>query len=79
MYLCDMLKDENLQMKRQLTERDTVIKTLTSEVEQLKIKYDNLKFAQSFASAENDGIQDAKSKLSRLVRDIDKCIIMLKG
>lgn len=79
MYLCDVLKDENRQLKEQLQERDISIEILSSELEWLKTKYDNLKFAQSFASSENSEIEQAKKRLSKLVRDVDKCIIMLKN
>lgn len=79
MYLCDMLKEENGRLKQLVNSKENHIGILTSEIEELKTKYDNLKFAQSFASADMEEKEKAKRRLSKLVRDIDKCITMIKG
>lgn len=79
MYLCDSLKEENVQLKQQLAARDFTINGLSLDVEQLKTKYDNLKFAKSFLSNDKDEMMEAKKRLSKLVRDVDKCIAMLKN
>ncbi|MDR1504534.1 MAG: hypothetical protein LBT43_18970 [Prevotella sp.] len=79
MYLCDTLKEENALLKQQLTQRSVTIESLTSEVEELKAKYDNLKFVKSFSSENKDDTLQAKKRLSKLVRDVDKCIAMLKN
>lgn len=79
MYLCDTLKEENALLKQQLTQRSVTIESLTSEVEELKAKYDNLKFVKSFSSENKDDTLQAKKRLSKLVRDLDKCIAMLKN
>jgi len=78
MYLCDMLKDENTQMRQQLEQKEATIIALSSEVEELKTKYDNLKFVKSFSSENIDEREEARKRLSKLVRDVDKCITMLK-
>ena len=79
MYLCDTLKEENALLKQQLTQRSVTIESLTSEVEELKGKYDNLKFVKSFSSKNKDDTLQAKKRLSKLVRDVDKCIAMLEN
>ncbi|MDR1882502.1 MAG: hypothetical protein LBR26_06930 [Prevotella sp.] len=79
MYLCDTLKEENALLERELAQKNGVIEGLTSEVEKLKTKYDNLKFARSFSSEDKDDALEAKKRLSKLVRDVDKCIAMLKN
>lgn len=78
MYLCDILKDENTQLKQQLRHKDATVEGLKSEVEELKTKYDNLKFARSFSSENSGEMEEAKKRLSKLVQDVDKCITMLK-
>ncbi|MDR2948691.1 MAG: hypothetical protein LBV71_05735 [Prevotella sp.] len=78
MYLCDILKDENTQMRQQLEQKEATITALSSEVEELKTKYDNLKFVKSFSSENTDEREQARKRLSKLVRDVDKCITMLK-
>lgn len=79
MYLCDALKEENSQLKQQLVQKNSEVEDLSSTVEELKTKYDNLKFARSIASGNTEEMELAKKRLSKLVRDVDKCITMLKG
>jgi len=78
MYLCDSLKEENTRLGRELTEKNTEIRVLTSEIKELKTKYDNLRFAKSFSSGNQEEMQNAKNRLSKLVRDVDRCIAILK-
>ena len=78
MYLCDSLKEENSMLKQELAKKDTMIEALTLEVGELKSKYDNLKFAKSFSSGNKEEMQAAKNRLSKLVRDVNKCIAILK-
>ncbi len=78
MYLCDTLKEENASLKRELLQKNKTVEGLISDVEALKKKYDNLKFVKSLSSKEDEGVQQAKRRLSKLVRDVDKCIAMLK-
>ncbi len=79
MYLCDSLKDENLHLRQELEQKDAVMRELTLEFEELKGKYDNLKFVKSFSSEDKNDTLQAKKRLSKLVRDVDKCIAMLKN
>jgi len=79
MYLCDTLKEENALLRQELIQRSMTIEGLASEVEELKAKYDNLKFVKSFSSENKDDTLQAKKRLSKLVRDVDKCIAMLKN
>lgn len=79
MYFCDTLKDENRSLKQQLDQKENKIEALSLEVEQLEKKYNNLKFVKSIGSSDQDEMQQAKRKLSKLVRDVDKCIAMLKS
>ncbi len=79
MYLCDMLKEENAQMKQQLKQKETAIEALSLKLDALNAKYDNLKFAKFFSSADPEERMNAKKRLSKLVRDVDKCITMLKA
>ncbi|MDR1091827.1 MAG: hypothetical protein LBL79_12205 [Prevotella sp.] len=78
-YLCDMLKDENALLKQHLEQKSTEAEGLSSQIEELKTKYDNLKFAGSYTSGSPEEKERAKGRLSKLVRDVDKCIAMLKG
>lgn len=78
MFLCDSLKRQNAALKDELQNKNNVINSLNSDFEQLKKQYDNLKFAKAFTSDNNEEVQSARQRLSKLVRDVDKCIALLK-
>lgn len=78
-YLCDTLKKENASLRQELANKSQVVEGLVVEVEGLKRKYDNLKFVKALSSRNNEEAEKAKKRLSKLVRDVDKCIAMLKN
>jgi len=79
MFLCDSLKKQNETLQEELKRRDQKIESLESLQNDLNIQYNNLKFAKTMQSGgSNEEAQKAKERLSKLVRDIDKCIALLK-
>ena len=78
MFLCDSLKAQNAALKEEVQRKDNTITLLSSDLQQLKTQYDNLKFAKAFSSGSNEEAQNAKQRLSKLVKDVDKCIALLK-
>jgi hypothetical protein len=76
---CDRLKSDNSKLSARLEEKDVEIKSLKEEVELLGIKYENLKMARALSSQDGQGAEKAKARLAKLVRDVDKCIAMLKS
>ena len=56
--------------------RDGEIKILKAELAQNKIDYNNLKLAKMIEISDAD-IKESKMKISRLVREINKCINIL--
>lgn len=79
MLFCDKLKSDNASLSAQLEEKDAEMESLKEEVELLNIKYENLKVARALSSQEGQGAEKAKARLAKLVRDVDKCIAMLKN
>jgi len=79
MYFCDSLKEQNAALRAELKQKNMLIDSLNTEVSQLKLQYDNLKFAKALNSGDNKDVTNAKQRLSRLVRDVDKCIALLKA
>lgn len=77
MVLCDRLKDENMRLKNDVRLKQKEIDSISDEFSQLKTKYDNLKMARTITAASVD-VESAKLKLSKLVREVDKCINLLK-
>jgi len=66
---CKALSTENTKAKEE-------IKRLREEKEKLTIQYNNLKLAKSIEEAVTSP-HDAKLKINRIVREIDKCIALL--
>ena len=77
LFLCDSLKEENIRLKSEVTTTKKQIDLAVKDLHQLKTKYDGLKTARTITAASVDG-DTAKLKLSRLVREVDKCINLLK-
>lgn len=77
MFLCDSLKEENALLKTELKTRQQQIDEAVLDLNRLKIKYDSLKVARTITAASVD-VDAAKQKLSKLVREVDKCINLLK-
>ena len=77
MLLCDRLKQENNRLKDEHALKDENIESLEKDLKVLKQKYNNLKMARTITAASVD-VDDAKLKLSKMVREVDKCIGLLK-
>ena len=77
LFLCDSLKEENIRLKSEVTTMQKQIDLAVKDLHQLKTKYDGLKTARTITAASVD-VETAKLKLSKLVREVDKCINLLK-
>ena len=77
LLLCDTLKEENIRLKTEVSTRQIQLDSAVEDLTQLKKKYDSLKTARTITAASVD-VETAKVKLSRLVREVDKCINLLK-
>jgi hypothetical protein len=75
-FLCDDLKAKNEVLRMQLNKLDESYNTLLDENKMLKNKYDILKMAKMM-SVKQDDFKSAKNRLSKLVREVDKCIALL--
>ena len=76
LLLCDKLKEENANLQSQLVVQKGINESLINENSQLQIKYDNLKVARMISVSRND-FKATKSRLSKLVREVDRCIDLL--
>jgi predicted nuclease with TOPRIM domain len=63
------LKNNNIELQNKLEIQQT-------QISELEIKYSNLKIAKSLL-ADNEDSHDAKIRVNRIVREIDKCIALL--
>ncbi len=76
MDLCNKFNLANQTLTVQLTEKERALQTALNEMDALKTKYDNLKIAR-IISVKQDDLTGAKQRLSKLVREVDKCISLL--
>jgi hypothetical protein len=64
------LENNNLELKEKLI----LLENKISDVEE---KYENLRLARAIISPNEEGTHEAKIKVNRIVREIDKCIALL--
>lgn len=78
LFLCDSLKKQNVALQEELKMKNQRIEFLDANVKQLKTQYDNLQFVKTLSSGNEEEVKAAKQRLSKLVRDVDKCIALLR-
>ena len=71
-----VLKKENADLYAELESKDEEIKKLQAELSQSRNDYNNLKLAKMIEISDAD-IKESKMKITRLVREINKCISIL--
>lgn len=76
MAACEDLKRENGDLKLRVRELEESRKELEEGNRRMKVKYDNLKMAR-IISVKQDDLKGAKSRLSQLVKEVDRCIALL--
>ncbi len=69
-------KTENEQLKKKSIEMEEKLKIDGNRLTDLEEKYNKLKISKALIASSND-VHDAKLKVNRMVREIDKCIALL--
>lgn len=72
------MKQENDGLYEMVDEQNAKIKELEAQLEQAKQNYNSLKMARMI-QVSNVDMDAAKKKLSKLIRDVNKCITLLSG
>ena len=75
-YLHDELKRENAALKQLLEASHEDCNRLKAEYQILEKRYTNLKTATTISLNGSD-VKETKLRLSKLVREVDKCIALL--
>ena len=65
--------EQNNELTRRIQEKEDALKELQMRCVALESSYNNLKQAKMF-SLSDSGIEGAKERISKLVREIDQCI-----
>lgn len=73
----EKLQEEQKELRLQLQQKDEEILNLQIQNEELKQQYSHLKMAKYIDMADNDA-KDMRGRIRTMVRDIDRCISMLK-
>ena len=74
--LFNLQKTENEQLKKQNVELEEKIQVDRNKLKTLENKYNKLRISKALLASSND-VHDAKLKVNRMVREIDKCIALL--
>ncbi len=72
------LKKENEELCAMVEKQEQSIKSLHELTAQQERDYNSLKMARMMEITDND-LQGAKDRLSKLIREVNKCITMLQG
>ena len=70
------MKKENEELWEQLSKSEQDIKQLQAKLEQGQHYYNSLKMARMIEITDGD-LEGAKDRLSKLIRDVNKCIAIL--
>lgn len=70
------LKKENDDLYAMVDERDSEIKQLRAQLAQAQSDYNSLKLAKMIEITDGD-MENAQKRLSKLIRDVNKCITLL--
>ena len=71
------LKKENAELYTMVDEREEQIKTLNAKLAQAQNDYNSLKMAKMLEVTDGD-VESAQKRLQRLIRDVNKCITLLR-
>lgn len=76
MKLCDKQKQKINELGLLLDQKDTEIQKAKDMIDELNAKCDNMLTARVVSVNDGD-IKSARTRLSKLVREVDKCIALL--
>lgn len=75
-HLYEELQKENESLKQLLVKKNEEVSTLTDSKKDLEAMYTNLRMAKTIGIHDQD-ITETKKRLSKLVREVDRCIALL--
>ena len=70
------LAQDNQRLQQELVEKQQTLDEALAQNQQLNMDYNNLKLARMM-TVNGEDLQSAKNRLSRLIREVDKCIALL--
>ena len=70
------LAQDNQRLQQELVEKQQALDEALAQHQQLNMDSNNLKLARMM-TVNGEDLQSAKNRLSRLIREVDKCIALL--
>lgn len=78
LYLYKELKQKNEELEASIRQKEETIEEMQSNYNNLETKYANLKLAKIISINDSEA-RDTKQRLSKLVREVDRCIALLNN
>ena len=75
-YLHEQQRRENAELKRQIAEQEETRRKMQADYDELNRRYNDLKTATAI-SLDGSDVKETKQRLTKLVREVDKCIALL--
>ncbi len=72
----EQVVSENTKLSEELTTCREALNNNTNNIKELDTKISNLQLAEAFKSSSVD-VKEAKQKIGKIVKEIDKCIALL--
>lgn len=76
MFVCDTQKQKIAELSKALGKREAELQQAKQQTDELNAKYNNLMMARIISVKEGE-VKNAKQRLLKLVREVDKCIALL--
>ncbi len=76
LMLCRSLQEENASLRQALEKERETGKDLELRLRGITMRYEKLKMAKSL-SAEDGELTSAKTRLTKLIRDVESCIALV--
>lgn len=70
------IKNENDRLRAMIDERDSALEKMEGQLAQVRNDYESLKMARMVEMTNGD-LESAQKKISKLIRDVNKCITLV--
>lgn len=70
------IKNENDRLRAMIDERDSALERMEGQLAQVRNDYESLKMAR-MVEITNGDLESAQKKISKLIRDVNKCITLV--
>ena len=71
-------REQRIRLEADLARSETQNEAYRKQITELERTIDNLKLADAFKSGNTDNVE-ARKKIDRLIKEIDKCITLMEG